>query len=95
MTPETQLRQALRTPRALEDVLRVVHGFAAEGRGAAEVYRWLQALLDEAGREMGEDERRVVLQVMDVTCGHCPPEHRLWPEDLPRLHAPGATPVPV
>ena len=95
MTPRDQLLQALQAPRALEEVHRVLQGLAASGEPQLGVYQTLRTLLTEARETMGEDEEFVVLQALDLACGFCPPEHRLWDQELPRLHAPEDGPTPV
>lgn len=95
MTPRDQLLQALQAPRALEEVHRVLQGLAAQSEPQLGVYQVLRALLGEARERMGPDEEFVLLQALDLTCGFCPPEHRLWDQELPRLHAPDAGPTPV
>jgi hypothetical protein len=95
MTPRDQLLQALQAPRALEEVHRVLQGLAASGEAQLGVYKVLRTLLEEARESMGEDEEFVLLQALDLTCGFCPPEHKLWDQELPRLHSPGDGPTPV
>lgn len=82
MDLDTQLEQALQSPRAIDDVLAVVFGMKTTGSSQLFVYRFLEKRAEQAAAA-GADERRQILEAaMTYVAGMCPEEQRIWPEVL-------------
>ena len=86
MDLKTQMRQGLQAPRALEELLRVVHGFYLQGMSQELAYAHLLEFLKEVRFTCGETEVLVVLQILDMVSGHVSEDLRLWDELIEPRH---------